>query len=259
MEKGAMPLLNKYIGTPILTFFINFLFDANIKDCNCGMRAIRVDSYKKLNIKSLGMEYASEMIIKSIKHKLKTENCTFKFSKDLRNKKPHLDRWIDGWRHLRFILCSTDKNIVILTLGFISLSLLVLSLIAPAFSIMLNNFPFHTCLILVLLYVLSNTILITFITTRLVMHLSRDIDCKIIDRLLHYENKNKLMVLAYYLFTIALVLMLYIIIRWGINDFQRISEYHALVWMSLSGITASVIFYLDVIISNFKNFFTINN
>jgi len=67
------------------------------------------------------------------------------------------------------------------------------------------------------------------------------------------------MVLAYYLFTIALVLMLYIIIRWGINDFQRISEYHALVWMSLSGITASVIFYLDVIISNFKNFFTINN
>ena len=259
MESGSMPLLNKYIGTPILTFFINFLFDSNIKDCNCGMRAIRVDSYKKLNIKSLGMEYASEMIIKSIKHKLKTENCTFKFSKDLRSKKPHLDRWIDGWRHLRFILCSTDKNIVILTLGFISLGLLVLSSIAPAFSMILNNFPFHTCLILVVLYVLSNTILITFITTRLIMHLSKDIECKIIDRLLHYENNNKLMVFAYYLFTLALTLMLYIIIKWAMNDFERISEYHALVWMSLSGITASIIFYLDVVISNFKNFFTINN
>ena len=91
------------------------------------------------------------------------------------------------------------------------------------------------------------------------MHLSKDVNCKIIDKLLHYENKNKLMVSAYYLFTLALTLMFYIIIKWGLNDFERITEYHALVWMSLSGITASVIFYLDVVISNFKNFFTINN
>lgn len=259
MEKGAMPLLNKYVGTPILTYLINFLFDANIKDCNCGMRAIRLDSYKKLKIKSSGMEYASEMIIKSLKHKLKTVNCTFKFSKDLRSKEPHLDRWIDGWRHLRFILCSTDKNIVILTLGLLSTVLLIISAFAPLLSLSLDEFPFHTCLILLVLFMLSNTIFITFLTTRLIMHLSNDLECKIIDKLLCYENNNKLMVLSYYLFAIAFALMLYVIIKWIFNDFQRISEYHALVWMSLSGITASVIFFLDVVISNFKNFFTTNS
>ena len=67
MEKGSMPFLNRYLGTPILNFFINYLYETKIFDCNCGMRAIKVSSYKKLNLQSPGMEYASEMIIESKK------------------------------------------------------------------------------------------------------------------------------------------------------------------------------------------------
>lgn len=258
MEKNAMPLLNKYLGTPILTFFINFLYNANIQDCNCGMRAIRVNSYKKLLLQSPGMEYASEMIIKSLKKNLVIENHKFDFKKDLRSKAPHLDRWIDGWRHLRYILCSTDKTIVIKILAFFSLSFLILSITAPLSSIFLGDFPFHTSFIFLLLYVLSNTIFITFLTTRTVLHVSNDVYCSIINKILILEKQNKLIVISFYLFIFALSLMFYIIYKWAMNDYNKIIEYHSLVWMSVAGITASFVFYLDVVISNFKNFFRFN-
>lgn len=104
IEKGAMPWLHRYIGTPVLTFLIRNLFKIRISDCNCGMRAFRKDAYAKMCINSTGMEFASEMLIKAGILGLKVREIPCSLAVDTRDKPPHLKTWRDGWRHLRFIL-----------------------------------------------------------------------------------------------------------------------------------------------------------
>ena len=125
-EKGSMPFLNKYFGTPLLTFFINFFHgkkggggggdragkvDEKIKDCNSGMRIFKSSKIKKINFISNGMEFASEFFIEAIKNKLKFRDYEGLFRKDLRSRRPHLRPWADGWRHLHLILSSAPTKV----------------------------------------------------------------------------------------------------------------------------------------------------
>ena len=104
--RGASPFLHRYLGTPVLTFIINLLFKTDIGDVNCGMRAIRKEAYEKMQCKSLGMEFASEMIIKAALNKLKITEVPCTLYRSKRGRPPHLKTWSDGWRHLRLILSS---------------------------------------------------------------------------------------------------------------------------------------------------------
>ena len=99
MEKDAMPLSHK-IGVKFLSMYANMLFRTPIKDYHCGLRAYITDSIKKLNLNSPGMEYASEMIIKSKINNLKMCEVNTVLRKDLRGKKSHLKTYRDGFRHL---------------------------------------------------------------------------------------------------------------------------------------------------------------
>mgnify|MGYP007000059997 len=65
IKKGAMPWSHRYIGTPILTFFINLFYGTKISDCNSGLRALTKKTYSAMNLQSLGWEYASEMVLKA--------------------------------------------------------------------------------------------------------------------------------------------------------------------------------------------------
>ncbi|MGD0397447.1 MAG: glycosyltransferase [Syntrophobacteraceae bacterium] len=118
IEKGAMPFLHRYLGTPVLTFIINMLFGTKISDCNCGMRGVRKDAFEKLNLESSGMEFASEMIIKAGILKLKIKEIPISFYRDKRNRSPHLNTWRDGWRHLKFILLYAP-NLIFMWPAFI--------------------------------------------------------------------------------------------------------------------------------------------
>jgi len=118
IEKGAMPFLHRYLGTPVLTFIINMLFGTKISDCNCGMRGVRKDAFEKLNLESSGMEFASEMIIKAGILKLKIKEIPITFYKDKRGRSPHLNTWRDGWRHLKFILLYAP-NLIFMWPAFI--------------------------------------------------------------------------------------------------------------------------------------------
>jgi glycosyltransferase involved in cell wall biosynthesis len=104
MEKGAMPMLHRYLGTPVLTTLINFFFKTKISDCNCGMRGIKKEAFEKMQILSQGMEFASEMVIKAGVLGMKVTEVPIYFMKDKRDRRPHLRTWRDGWRHLRLIL-----------------------------------------------------------------------------------------------------------------------------------------------------------
>lgn len=104
IKKGAMPIMHHYLGTPILTYLIRRIYKIDTSDCNSGMRMIKKTFYQKLRMKNSGMEWASELLIKTALHKGKYAEVPINFYKDKRRRKPHLRRWEDGWRHLKVII-----------------------------------------------------------------------------------------------------------------------------------------------------------
>lgn len=104
IQKDAMPILHRYIGTPILSFLIRKIYKISIGDVNCGLRGYDKEKIVNLNCKCEGMEYASEMIIKAAKVNLKIKEIPINFYKDKRKTKPHLRTIRDGIRHLKIII-----------------------------------------------------------------------------------------------------------------------------------------------------------
>jgi len=114
IEKGAMPFLHRYLGTPVLTMILRIFFRINITDVNCGMRGMSREAFLKLNVSCTGMEFASEMIVKSALAGIKIEEMPIDFRKDKRGRAPHLNTFRDGWRHLRLILLFAPKWIFLI-------------------------------------------------------------------------------------------------------------------------------------------------
>jgi glycosyltransferase involved in cell wall biosynthesis len=104
IEKNAMPFLHRYLGNPVLSFIGRLFFKTNIGDFHCGLRGFNRNSILSIGLCSPGMEFASEMIVKSSLNKLKIAEVPTKLYPDGRSKRSHLRTWRDGWRHLRFLL-----------------------------------------------------------------------------------------------------------------------------------------------------------
>jgi len=104
IEPGAMPWLNRHLGNPLLTFVLNLLFRAGISDAHCGLRAFTNAAFQRLELSGQGMEFASEMVVKAALKGLKIVEVPATLSRDLRDRRPHLRPWRDGWRHLRYLL-----------------------------------------------------------------------------------------------------------------------------------------------------------
>lgn len=101
IKPGAMPKLHRYFGTPVMSFIVNMLFGTQIGDVNCGLRAFKKDSIKKLHLQSSGMELASEMVVLAALKKMTICEVATTLSPDERNRKPHLRSFRDGFRHLQ--------------------------------------------------------------------------------------------------------------------------------------------------------------
>ena len=109
IRPGAMPWLHRRVGNPILTGILNLFFHSPIRDAHCGLRAFRKDSYRRLNLATTGMEFASEMVVKACLNRQKISEVPVVLYPDGRDRPPHLRSFRDGWRHLRFLLllCPT--------------------------------------------------------------------------------------------------------------------------------------------------------
>jgi glycosyltransferase involved in cell wall biosynthesis len=104
IEDGAMPWLHRWVGNPILSFIGRLFYKTPVRDFHCGIRAFRKDAIDGLGLRSGGMEFASEMIVKASLAKLKISEVPTTLSPDGRSRSPHLRSFRDGWRHLRFLL-----------------------------------------------------------------------------------------------------------------------------------------------------------
>lgn len=111
IHPGAMPFLHRYLGTPIISAIGRLLIGINIGDFNCGIRAFRRDDFLTLNLKSSGMELASEMLIKAQLAEIPLREIPVSLRKDGRDRPPHLRPWRDGMRHLYQIAKHTPHAI----------------------------------------------------------------------------------------------------------------------------------------------------
>ncbi len=124
---GSMPWHHRYIGNPLLSGIVRLLFKIKIRDIHCGIRAITLTSLKKITLRTSGMEFASEMIIKSAKNKLSITEIPVIYKERIGKSK--LNTFQDGWRHLRFILLYSPLVIflipgtILFVLGVILMSI----------------------------------------------------------------------------------------------------------------------------------------
>ncbi len=109
IKPGAMPWKNRWIGTPALSAVGRLFFRCPVGDFNCGLRGYSADAFKKMNLRTTGMEFASEMIVKATLLEMKIAEVPTTLSPDGRTRPPHLRPWRDGWRHLRFMLLYSPR------------------------------------------------------------------------------------------------------------------------------------------------------
>ena len=106
---GAMPWKNRWIGNPVLSFIGRLFFKCPAHDFHAGLRGFTKAAFEKMDLQTTGMEFASEMVIKSMLKGLKISEVPIILHKDGRSRPPHLKPWRDGWRHLRFMLLFSPR------------------------------------------------------------------------------------------------------------------------------------------------------
>jgi hypothetical protein len=106
---GAMPWKNRWIGNPSLSFLGRLFFKTPIRDFHCGLRGFTRSAYERMQVKTTGMEFASEMVMKATLGAMKISEVPITLHKDGRSRPPHLRPWRDGWRHLRFMLIYSPR------------------------------------------------------------------------------------------------------------------------------------------------------
>jgi len=109
IKKGAMPFLHKYLGNPVLSFIGKLFYKIKIGDFHCGLRGFSKEAFATMQLRTTGMEFASEMVVKASLLNLSITEVPTILSKDGRTRPPHLNTWRDGWRHLRFLLLYSPR------------------------------------------------------------------------------------------------------------------------------------------------------
>ena len=225
--KESMPWLHKHIGNPFLSFLVKTFFNVKIHDIHSGVRAIKKDAYKKMILYTRGMEFASEMIIKAARSRLIIKEIPVTYKSRIGESK--LRSFIDGWRHLRFILLYSPlllfmlPGFILFTVGFMSLLLLYFFQI-KIFTIQLYVHPmFYSSLATILGYQLIT--FAGFSKVYAITHLG-DTDERI-NKLFKYINLERASLIGILLTLIGLSIYAYIFVTWiksNLGDLNQIKN-----------------------------------
>jgi glycosyltransferase involved in cell wall biosynthesis len=222
IEKGAMPLAHRYFGTPFFSFLISRFFHKKVTDINSGLRALRRDKLEKLNLRTKGMEFASEMIIKAIKKRLRIKEVPITYKKRVGESKLRTMR--DGWLHLRFILLYSPNYVFLwpglaLTIsGFLIMSL-ILSEQLVLFEI---RFETHPMFIGAALVILGYQLILTGISARIYSHNHLGEKDEGLERLFSFFNLEKATAFSLILLLTGFLIYLYVLIKWISLDFGEL-------------------------------------
>ena len=263
IEKGAMPFLHKYLGNPVLSFIGRLFFKIKIRDFHCGLRGFRKDSIQKLELRTTGMEFASEMVVKASIFKLKITEVPTVLSKDGRSRPPHLRTWRDGWRHLKFLLMYSPKWLFFypgLILLLISTLLFVMISINPIHAKKLT-FDLHTLTYCGAGIILSYQILSFSFLSRIyaINQGLIPVEKKFLN-LFKFFNLEKGLLVGLFIFILGFLQSLNLFMNWRQDDFGRITDLSASfrtlipsIVMIIIGIQTIFLSFLSSIIGTIQN------
>ena len=242
IKKGAMPWLHQHIGNPLLTGILNFLFNVDISDAHCGMRAFTKNALEKMDLRSGGMEFASEMVIEAVKKDLKIVEVPITYyPRDGASSK--LNSFTDGWRHLRFMMLY-NPAIFFLIPGIV-LFLLGLFLTFMLFSLGGGvETRLHSFILGGILSIMGFQTMVMGINTKVYGIVYGTAKAEgLIKRFLDYRCLEVELFIGAFLFLIGLVMGIRILIAWIYSGYGSLSEVgNAVLAMVTSSIGISLVF-----------------
>ncbi len=158
IKPGAMHWLNRYVGNPILTGTLNLFFRTGVSDAHCGMRGLRRDVLPRLDLRTSGMEFASEMVIRAAKERLRISEIPIEYHP--REGESKLSRFRDGWRHLRFLLVHSPTHLFLLPgLAMSVLGTLVIATVLTQLNVFGRSWDIHAMIAGALLLIIGTQVL----------------------------------------------------------------------------------------------------
>ncbi len=253
IHKGAMRPLHRYIGNPLLTGILNLLFRTGISDAHCGMRAFTREALKKMDLKTEGMEFASEMVIEASRKKLNIKEIPIDYF-PRKGGKAKLHSFQDGWRHLRFMILYKPVPFLLipgLSLFLLGLTLMV-SLILQGPVHRLHSFIFGGVITIIGFQIISTGV---YLKVYGVIHGVGNKE-GLTRKFLDYHSLEIELFSGILLFIIGLLLGLNVVYKWASTGFGGLFEIEsAMVSLVMASIGLQVIFlalFVSVLLLNWN-------
>ncbi len=158
IQPGAMPWLHQHVGNPMLTGLLNRLFGTEVRDAHCGMRALRRDVLPRLDLRTSGMELASEMVIRAAKAGLDIRQFPIEYHR--REGESKLSTWGDGWRHLRYLLIHSPTHLFLIPgAAMATLGTLIMAAVLTHISFLGHQWDIHALIGGALLLILGTQVI----------------------------------------------------------------------------------------------------
>lgn len=248
IEKKAMPLLNRRLGTPVLSFLIRFLYGLPTSDCNSGMRAMLTSKYRELNLLCPGMEYASEMLIRAGQKGFRYREVPIAFRKDQRNRPPHLRRWRDGWRHLRFILGNASATATVLFPLLLSILFLAIPLVLSIRPMWAPEDPvrYHSAFLSIAIAIPFLMFAMSSILVKTALHESGQVPSRLISAARDLGENGAPFYISLFLYGLVFCQAAYMLWEWRQAGWGELSDIGGVIRVIVLAVAATALFSLDL-------------
>ncbi|MEP7158913.1 MAG: glycosyltransferase family 2 protein [Chloroflexota bacterium] len=252
---GAMPRSHRYLGNPVLSWLGRLFFRIPVGDFHSGLRGFNTARVRELGLSTMGMEFASEMVVRSALASYSMTEVPTTLAKDGRSRPPHLRTWRDGWRHLRFLLIYSPRWLFLYPgIALFALGLLGIVLLFPGeLRVGTNTLGVHTfvaaCMVL-----LIGVQAITFAAIARRYATARGLLPPSVrySGSLRFFTPERLLVLGLLLFVVALIGLVWSLLQWIGVDFGPLNDQRILKVLTLSftGVAAAVQLWLAAFLAS---------
>lgn len=257
IERGAMPFLHRYLGNPVLSFLGRLFYRNNIGDFHCGLRGFKTASIRSLKLNSSGMEFASEMVVKSALQRLQIAEVPIRLYPDGRSRPPHLRTWRDGWRHLRFLLLHSPRWLFLIP-GFVLFAtglLAMLSIGLHSINISGMNLDIHTLSYAGAASILGTQMILFAVLTKLMGIQNGWLPASSMgSKLLSGLTLERCLVVAALLFFTGIAMSLHAVSIWASHGFGALDPRETMRWvipsvtlMAIGGELGLTAFFLEAL------------
>lgn len=236
---GAMPWKNRHIGNPLLSGIGRLFFGCNIGDFHCGLRAFSKACAERLNLRTNGMEFASEMVIKATLFKERMTEVPTTLRPDGRSRPPHLRPWRDGWRHMRFMLLFSPRWLFLQPGIILMVISLILSLLLVRGTVAVNsiNLDVHTLFFTAIAFLIGfQSVVFAVLTKVFAIQFGLLPPDQEFSRWMRYINLEKGIVCGSLIILCGFALSLHAVGLWRSHDFGTLTPGALLRWVIPGGV-----------------------